>query len=140
MMSRLEDFDMRRHSSTHPGAGGSQRLAAKFAAGALSAALLVSLAACGAAGDSPGDSKTAGEKTVTGGEPFHGLLQYRGKDAKLALIRPSFVAAGDAQLADGVSVVGVSIGGVHRAYPLYVLKNHQVVNDTVAEVPLAASW
>ncbi len=80
------------------------------------------------------------EQTVTGGTPFHGVLQYRGKDAKLALIRPSFVAAQDAELADGVSVVGVSIGGVHRAYPLYVLKNHQVVNDTLAEVPVAASW
>ena len=131
--------DMRPHSTTHAAAGGSNTLAATFAAGALSTALLVSLAACGAVGDSPGDSETA-EKTVTGGEPFHGLLQYRGKDAKLALVRPSFVAADDAQLADGVSVVGVSIGGAHRAYPLYVLKNHQVVNDTVAEVPVAASW
>ena len=117
--------------------GGSKSLAAAFVVGALSVALL---GACGGAGDSPAGSETAPEKTVSGAEPFHGLLQYRGKDAKLALIRPSFLAAADAHLADGVSVVGVSIGGAHRAYPLYVLKNHQVVNDTLAEVPLAASW
>ncbi len=132
---------MRPNSLRHPAAaGGSNRLAATLAAGALSFALLGSLGACGGAGDSSGDSETGAEKTVSGAEPFHGLLQYRGKDAKLALIRPTFLAADDAQLADGVSVVGVSIGGAHRAYPLYVLKNHQVVNDTLAEVPLAASW
>ncbi len=80
------------------------------------------------------------EKTVTGGEPFHGLLQYRARDAKLALVRPSFMTAEDAQLAAGVTVVGVSTGGEHRAYPLYVLKNHQVVNDRLGNVPIAASW
>jgi len=125
---------------------GSNRRAGSCAASALSAALLAGLVACGGAIDSGGDSEAeagrtaTAEKTVTGGEPFHGVLQYRSKDAKLALIRPSFIAAADAELADGISVVGVSIGGVHRAYPLYVLKNHQVVNDTLAEVPVAASW
>lgn len=118
--------------------GGSKRVAVTFVVAALSVVLL--LGACGGAGDSPAGVEATAEKTVSGAEPFHGLLQYRGKDAKLALIRPSFLAAADAHLADGVSVVGVSIGGAHRAYPLYVLKNHQVVNDTLAEVPLAASW
>ncbi len=80
------------------------------------------------------------ERTVTGGEPFHGVLPYRGKDAKLALVRPTFVTAEEAQLADGVSVVGLSIDGSDRAYPLYVLKNHQVVNDRVGDVPVAGSW
>ena len=41
----------------------------------------------------------------------------------------------EARLASGVSVVGVSVGDQHRAYPLYVLKNHQVVNDRVGDVP-----
>ena len=78
--------------------------------------------------------------TVTGGEPFHGLLPYRAKDAKLALVRPVFLDAEEAQLADGVSVVGVSVDGADRAYPLYVLKNHQVVNDRLGDLPIAASW
>ena len=90
--------------------------------------------------DQAGPRVTSNETTVTGGEPFHGLLPYRAKDAKLALVRPVFVEAGEAQLADGVSVVGVSVAGLHRAYPLYVLKNHQVVNDRLGEVAIAASW
>ena len=80
------------------------------------------------------------ERTVTGGEAYHGVLQYRAKDAKLALVRPSFLSAEEAQLPAGVSVVGVSANGEHRAYPLYVLKNHQVVNDQLGGVPIAASW
>lgn len=82
----------------------------------------------------------AGAKTVTGGVPFHGLLEYRAKDAKLALVRPTLVSAGEAALAGGVSVVGVSVGKESRAYPLYVLKNHQIVNDRVGGQPIAASW
>ena len=80
------------------------------------------------------------DQTVTGGEPYHGVLQYRAKDAKLALVRPSFVSADEAGLPAGVSVVGVSANGEHRAYPLYVLKNHQVVNDLLGGLPIATSW
>ena len=80
------------------------------------------------------------EKTVTGGTPFHGVLQYRAKDAKLALVRPLFVTADEAALPAGVSVVGVTVEGEHRAYPLYILKNHQVVNDRLGGLPIAASW
>jgi len=82
----------------------------------------------------------SGTKTVTGGEPFHGLLEYRAKDAKLALVRPTLVPIDQAPLADGVSVVGVAAGGESRAYPLYILKNHQIVNDRVGGMPIAASW
>ena len=80
------------------------------------------------------------QPTVTGAEPYHGVLQYRAKDAKLALVRPSFLTAEEAGLPGGVSVVGVAINGEARAYPLYVLKNHQVVNDRLGKVPIAASW
>ncbi len=85
------------------------------------------------------ESETS-EKTVTGAEAYHGVLQYRAKDAKLALVRPSFITAEEVSLPAGVSVVGVSVDGQHRAYPLYVLKNHQVVNDMLGGVPIAASW
>ena len=104
------------------------------------------IAACGAPADdsiatvAADPDEAQGEATVTGGEVYHGLLPYRARDAKLALVEPSFVTADEAQLVDGVSVVGVSADGVHRAYPLYVLKNHQVVNDRLGDVPIAASW
>ena len=88
----------------------------------------------------PPESEPKSEVTVTGGEAFHGLLEYRSKDAKLALVRPDFLTAAEAGLPEGVSVVGVSAGGAHRAYPLYVLKNHQIVNDRLGDTPIAASW
>ena len=95
------------------------------------ALLAIALLSTGASGQ---------EKTVTGGEAYHGVLQYRAKDAKLALVRPAFVSAEAANLPAGVSVVGVTVNGEHRAYPLYVMKNHQVVNDRLGGVPIAASW
>ena len=83
---------------------------------------------------------TESKKTVTGGEPFHGVLPYREKDAKLALIRPVFAQGGEVALPDSLSVIGVSIDGEDRAYPLYILKSHQVINDQVGDVPVAGSW
>jgi len=105
-----------------------------------SVATLVGLGAtaCQPGAESP--APDAAETTVTGAEAFHGVLEYRARDAKLALVRPTFVSAAEAGLADGVSVVGVFAGGEARAYPLYVLKNHQVVNDTLGDLPIAASW
>ena len=115
-------------------------------------ALALSTLACSS--DPPGvdtaDTKTTGgptadshgseDQTVTGGKPFHGLLEYRAKDAKLALVRPTLLTADEAPLAGGVSVVGVTAQGESRAYPLYILKNHQIVNDRVGGQPIAASW
>jgi hypothetical protein len=37
-------------------------------------------------------------------------------------------------------VIGVSLGGVARAYPVRVLDWHEVANDTVAGVPVAVCW
>lgn len=110
--------------------------------GLLAMALLTT--GCGAPAEESQDASVpeqpAKELTVTGGEAYHGLLPYRARDAKLALVEPSFVTADEAHLVDGVSVVGVAADGVYRAYPLYVLKNHQVVNDRLGNVPIAASW
>ncbi len=119
-------------------------------AGSPPAALLVAVllaTACSSPGEETSAAsvpkqpqESAAELTPTGGEAYHGLLPYRARDAKLALVEPSFVTADEAELVDGVSVVGVSIDGAHRAYPLYVLKNHQVVNDRLGDVPIATSW
>ncbi len=76
----------------------------------------------------------------TGGELYGGLIQYRGKDAKPAIFDPVLLEADDAVIAGGTKVIGVYIGGEARAYPLFMLNNHQVVNDKVAGIPLSASW
>lgn len=38
------------------------------------------------------------------------------------------------------TVLGVSINGDHRAYPLNMLSRHEIVNDTVGGVPVAVTW
>jgi len=37
-------------------------------------------------------------------------------------------------------VIGVSINGEPRAYPLHVLEVHEVINDTLGEVPIAVTY
>ena len=104
------------------------------------------LAACATSGpaqtgvDSDRPSAQAKGQTPTGGEVYHGLIQYRAKDAKPAIFDPELLAADDALLAPGSKVIGVFIGGEARAYPLFILNNHQVVNDQIGDVPLSASW
>lgn len=80
------------------------------------------------------------ERTPTGSEPFHGMIQYRAKDAKQAILNPEFVQADETVIAPGTKVIGVFIAGEARAYPLFILNNHQVVNDQVGGIPLSASW
>ena len=80
------------------------------------------------------------ESTPTGSEAYHGLIQYRAQDAKQAILDPELVSADAAIIAPGTKVIGVFVGGQSRAYPLFILNNHQVVNDRVGGIPLSASW
>ena len=50
------------------------------------------------------------------------------------------MSAEDAVIAPGTKVIGVFVGGEARAYPLYILSNHQIVNDRVGGIPISASW
>lgn len=87
-----------------------------------------------------GPAASTAERTPSGGVPYHGLIQYRAKDAKPAIMEPTFVVAAEALLAAGTKVTGVYIGGEARAYPLFILSNHQIVNDLVGGIPISASW
>ncbi len=80
------------------------------------------------------------DRSPTGGEAYHGLIQYRAKDSKKAIMEPTMVAADQVRLAAGTKVIGVFINGEARAYPLFVLNNHQIVNDFVGGTPISASW
>lgn len=63
------------------------------------------------------------------------------KDAIQAILDPSFERADEATwLADSDSVVGVSINGDARAYPIPILSSREIVNDTVGGVPIAVTW
>ena len=64
------------------------------------------------------------------------------KDGIPALTDPSFVSAKEANkfLQSWDRVLGVEHRGVAKAYPIKILDWHEVVNDTIADRPLAVSW
>lgn len=58
-----------------------------------------------------------------------------------AIDTPRFLAAGDVDfLADEEAVLALSLDGEDRAYPVQVMIWHEIVNDTVAGVPVAVTY
>ena len=64
------------------------------------------------------------------------------KDAIRAILEPEFFTAAQGMewLSPEEPVLGVSIGGDHRAYPLGLLNRHEIVNEVVGGIPLAVTW
>jgi len=63
------------------------------------------------------------------------------KDAIPAIMSPSFDEAGKASwLRHDSVVVGMSIAGESRAYPVSILSRHEIVNDKLGGVPIAVTW
>lgn len=71
------------------------------------------------------------------GDPVSTLLP---PDAIPAIDDPRFVAAAEASLEDDEPVVGLVVGGEARAYSLWHLDRHEIVNDVVGGEPLAVTW
>ncbi len=62
-------------------------------------------------------------------------------DAIQALDDPPSVDVAQAGFMDAQElVIGVVVDGVARAYPLRHLDWHEVVNDSLAEKPIAVTW
>ncbi len=70
------------------------------------------------------------------------IVNIIGKDAIPAILEPSFLNASQAlsQMAPDELVLGVSLNGNNRAYPVNMLSRHEIVNDVVGGVPLAVTW
>ncbi len=70
------------------------------------------------------------------------IITILGKDGIPAILNPQFVSGAEAaeQMVDSERVLGVSINGDHRAYPLNQLSRHEIVNDEVGGVPVAVTW
>jgi hypothetical protein len=71
----------------------------------------------------------------------HGI----GRDVIPSIDDPEFVQPTDARLLErgvhsGTPVLGVSINGIARAYPVAVLDEHEVVNDRFGEQAFAVLW
>lgn len=72
------------------------------------------------------------EEILSGGPP---------KDGIPALLKPKFITAQEADfLEPGDKVIGVHIGGEARAYPIKILNWHEVVNDTIAGIPIVVTF
>ncbi|MCA9049912.1 MAG: DUF3179 domain-containing protein [Planctomycetaceae bacterium] len=67
-----------------------------------------------------------------------------GRPENEAVHKPPMIRAGVSDLGDDEPVIGVSISGDARAYPLVMLFNgggvFELLNDTCGEHPIAVSW
>lgn len=70
------------------------------------------------------------------------IITVLGRDAIPAILNPVFDPRAEAmaQMDPSERVIGVSINGDHRAYPLNLLSRHEIVNDTVGGKPIAVTW
>ena len=57
-----------------------------------------------------------------------------------AVFDPVFVSAEDADIPDDAWILGIAIDGEARAYSLNLLNHHEIVNDQLAGIPVAAVW
>lgn len=61
-------------------------------------------------------------------------------DAIPAITDPQFVSANAAKLDPDAPVIGVTLNGESRAYSLYLLNGHEIVNDIVGGQKIATTW
>ncbi len=62
------------------------------------------------------------------------------RDTIPAIKNPKFVLANDARLDDNEPVLGIVINGVSRAYSIYLLNHHEIVNDKIRDKAFAVTW
>ena len=54
--------------------------------------------------------------------------------------KPRFLAAADAPLEDDELVIGISLEGEAKAYPITVLRFREMVNDELGGLPILVTW
>lgn len=70
---------------------------------------------------------------LSGGPPRDGIP---------ALLNPEFISAeeADGKLQSNDKVIGVTLGGSTRAYPIRILNYHELANDRIGDTPFLVSW
>ena len=70
------------------------------------------------------------------------IVTVLGRDGIPAILKPDMISADFAatMMDPNERVLGLSINGDHRAYPLNMLSRHEIVNDTVGGKPVAVTW
>ncbi len=74
--------------------------------------------------------------------PLSEIRESVPRDVIPALSNPSFLAADQVHggLKDSDRVLGVSMSGASKAYPIRILNWHELVNDSVGGRPILVSW
>lgn len=80
------------------------------------------------------DPVRAGEETPEG---FRQLLP---RDAIRPIYNPTFIGAGESTWDDDTLVIGVSLGGEAKAYPVSFLSSREMVIDWIGGTPVLVSW
>ena len=63
------------------------------------------------------------------------------KDGIPSIDDPLFAPVSESQfMSDSDTVIGLEINGDARAYPLFILVWHEIVNDTVGEIPVSVTY
>jgi hypothetical protein len=57
-------------------------------------------------------------------------------------MEPEFLSGdeADAQMSPDEMIMGILVDGEARAYSLWHLDAHEIVNDSIAGIPIAATW
>lgn len=76
---------------------------------------------------------------VFDGDPMYTVLP---PGAIPAIIQPEFLSGKEAatQMLPEEPVIGVIFGGEERAYSMWHLDAHEIVNDTIAKTAIAVTW
>jgi hypothetical protein len=80
--------------------------------------------------------------TVTGVVDGDSVYQLLPVDGIPAIRNPEFLtsSAATAQMSSNEPVMGLNIGGENRAYSLWQLDAHEIVNDKFGDLPVAVTW
>lgn len=71
------------------------------------------------------------------GGSLHTLIP---RDSIKPIYEPTFVSPAEAGLMNADLVIGLSLNGDSRAYPVHILRRREMVNDVVGGVPILATW
>lgn len=70
------------------------------------------------------------------------ILSALPEDAIRSIDHPKFASGekADKQMKEDEPVIGLKVDGEMKAYPLYVLSAHEIVNDVISDKPIAVTW
>jgi hypothetical protein len=77
--------------------------------------------------------------------PTQTIVRGAQRDDILSIERPTFVREGERiqesyRWSDEEVVIGITLGGISRCYPLEILNWHEIVNDEIGGVPITVSY